>query len=73
MTILTMYSLFLPYLGGGAGKILCQLYSPPPIYLHGVGLGVWLAGPPLSFVLASAQVGAGGKGQPLQMTTLYLS
>jgi hypothetical protein len=36
---LLTYSLFPPYLGGGAGEILRRTYFPP-IYSHGVGLGV---------------------------------
>jgi hypothetical protein len=43
MTFLMTYSLFPPFLGGGAGKIL-GWPCPHPIYSCGVGLGAWLAG-----------------------------
>ncbi len=55
------------YLGGGVGEILRQLCLPPHLragWAWGCG---WL-GPPLSFVPANTWVGAGVKGQPLQMT-----
>jgi hypothetical protein len=66
------YPLFLPYLGGGVGEILCRPCLPPFFragWLRGCG---WL-GPPLSFVLANARVGAGVKGHSLQKTILHLS
>jgi hypothetical protein len=42
----------------------------PPISRMGWGWGIGWLGPPLSLILANAQVGAGGKGQPIQMTKL---
>jgi hypothetical protein len=45
----------------------------PPIFRIGWVQGCGWLGPPLSFVLANAQVEAGVKGQLLQMTILHLS
>jgi hypothetical protein len=45
----------------------------PPIFRIGWVQGCGWLGPPLSFVLANAQVEAGVKGQRLQMTILHLS
>jgi hypothetical protein len=66
---LTPYFLLKPYLGGGVGTSYAD-FSFPPILRAGFGWECGWLGPPSSFVLANAQVGAGGKGQPLQMTNL---
>ncbi len=75
MTNLLTYSpSSLPYLEGGVGKIFCRpFYPPPPSSCSGWGWGCGWLGPPLSFFLANARVGVGGKGKPLQMTNPYLS
>jgi hypothetical protein len=52
---------------GGVGKSYASL-AFPPIFRAGWGWGCGWLGPPLSLVLDNAWVGAGGKGQPLQMT-----
>ncbi len=54
------------------GEIFCRPCLPP-IFRAGWVRGCGRLGPPLSFVLANARVGAGGKGQALQMTILHLS
>ncbi len=69
MTVLTTYSLSPPCVGVGVGELLRWL-AFPPIFRAGWVWGCGWLGPPLSFVLSNVQVGAGGKGQPLQMRNL---
>jgi hypothetical protein len=58
---------------GWSGGNLMPALLPSLSIRVGWGWGCGWLGPPLSFVHANAWVGAGGKGQPLHMTTLYLS
>jgi hypothetical protein len=63
-----------PYLGGGGGGNLTPALPFPPIFRTRWGWGCGWLGPPLSFIVDNAWVGAGGKGQPLRMTNLtYLT
>jgi hypothetical protein len=64
--------LFPPYLGGGVGEILRRPCLSPIFRAGWVWVCGWL-GPPLSIILANERVGAGVKGQPLQMAVLHLS
>jgi hypothetical protein len=64
------FSHFSPFPGGGNGDT--STLAPSSHFAWGGGGGGWL-GPPLSSVLAGAQVGVGDKGQPLHMTTYLTS
>ncbi len=64
------FSRFLPSRGVEMGDTL--MLAPLLPFRVGWGGGGWL-GPSLSSVLAGAQAGAGGRGQPLHMTTYLTS